>query len=1001
MRDFPVLPTLPAGTVCDGLAFLQDGRAAIPDLRPLREEIREIRMGMVGVDDGWTVMLAVFERPLTIDPMRWPGALPLIGVAPSTLRSFADRLDRDAPPPSRGRSFRRLELRWGGTTHSVATDALTPVSLVSLWDLPPVTIHAQSPRIVRRVIVRGDGDSLDDGGDGTDLALRGSTDGKGLAVGTEGAGQGKIPSAAAKVSVASPALQSDAEDFQDYVRARLGRGGGGAGGVLRRLRERLRGSAADDSGDGEATSPRGGNPLGAMFAWIKWNTPLGDGLRRQFGERLSLVERLIASGKFDEALRYGLKVGGNKDGGRSRMPGSLPPPHARLDFDISLGGVSYPILDFGSFVSLKATYRDLAGRLEREGDFRRAAFIRAQLLGEHEAAVLTLERGKLYADAARLALRAQLDPVLAIRMLYLAEDRDAALALARRAGCFDALAEDSREHDPDYHAYVVHAWTEMLAGTGQWLRALQVTDDLASQDPDDALLVERHAWLEAAMDRAGARPGAELIVRALLASTSQDVGGDLERFAAFPAMAVDEGAGPFELALSHVQAAARDEGDAADMLLDLLDALMRLALTSHSEQQGFWKGVGPALIDGIARAAISVASGRMQLPDLEALQSLLRRADQPVLAGDLDKLHRLTPRPSKAENRLVLEAPDISRPAVRIGCILTGGDILAWRDGDLLELRDRHGRLEWQMRLPLVVAMVPIGSSNDALVIQSRDDEFYELSRMATRSRTLYPIGAIPLLGAHDLTTDTQWLVQIDEQVGALDLVKLCAPESKIEYLWACQLGKGVRTGAFAHYASGAGWITIGVGRHGAGVMEKWQLTGSGQLTSHVCLPSADESDLRPQDWFWDPGSGIGTIGATVRWMSFERWSEKAAAKARHLVEERERLGIEGVDRIQPCDLGRPYVDHRLSPKLDSFDTRVTLSERNGDHYRIHHPADLPLRCIARAPAPGAIARDQAGPGSKKKRGALPGPGATALLADDHGRMILVDPGARRVTLIP
>lgn len=987
-RDFPAYPTLSATRGCAGLAFILGDEASIPDLRPLRREVREIRRGPLTPNGDGDVLLVVFDRSVPVDAADWPNALPLVSVAPATLRSFADRLDGDGSQSTAGR-FRRLELRWGGQVHTIPIDALKPIPLTFLWALPPVILHPQAPHVVRpRVGAFVEGDDGDQPASG-DAAAGGEAE----------SGDGEAAGAKRAIPVAGLKIPAGDRDFIAEMNAALGGSRGSMADLFRDLRARLagRGSVAP----GEGTAPPRRNPLAGMAAWLRWNTPLGDGLRQQFSNRMKLVDRLIASGDIDAALRHALRLGSGQAGGRNPLAGSLAPPRGKLDFDISGGSYAAPIFDDHGFDDARQRYRQLAEQLEQQGDFRRAAYILAQLLGEHEAAVLMLERGELYADAAQLALRARLSPVVAIRMLYLAGERDTALALARRTGCFDALAHDSRERDSEYHAYVIKAWTEMLASTGQWLRALQVTDALAAEGLGESLLDARREWLAAAFDHAGDRPVADLVARALLTPVERETGGDAERFAAFPLIAVNDGASPFDAALSHVQAASRDEGDAARVLLDLLDALMRLADPVGDEQAWFWKHAAPALIDGLARSIIAVASGEMRGTDLDAIQKLLRDSDQRVLAGDLEKLRKLVVRNPRASDRFDLPLPGASYAAVRIGCVLASGHILAWRDGDLLELRDRHGGLGWQMRMTSVVALIPIGSSADALVVQSRADEFFDLSRIVTPTRTLHPIGAIPLTAAHDVTSETQWLVQIDEQVGALDLVKLCAPQPEIEFLWACQLGLGVRVLAFCHQLDGPRWITLNVTEGERGTMEKWRLANAGELTSQICLPSNHEGDRQVRDWYWAPGTdSLSTVDLPHRWMATEAWSEAAAAKAWTLAQARRQLAINGVERIQPCDLARGYVRHTLSTRLDTFETCVTVPEVHNVAMSVDHPAELPLRCVARhAPPAGQIkARKSA---DKGKRRALPGAGAGALLADDHGRMILVDAVNRRVTLIP
>lgn len=106
----------------------------------------------------------------------------------------------------------------------------------------------------------------------------------------------------------------------------------------------------------------------------------------------------------DEGLRYALPLGGDAHRGLASAGGGLQ--ERSVDFDLSRlgGGRAADFWDVSQAmrVQLAARYRQLANREIRLGRHRRAAYIFAELLGDHRAAANALSDGGHWREAAAL-----------------------------------------------------------------------------------------------------------------------------------------------------------------------------------------------------------------------------------------------------------------------------------------------------------------------------------------------------------------------------------------------------------------------------------------------------------------------------------------------------------------------------------------------------------------------------------------------------------------------
>ncbi|HEY5721863.1 MAG TPA: hypothetical protein VIT45_06030 [Allosphingosinicella sp.] len=981
-RDFPALPTFAGSAQCDGLAFILEESRPEPDLASLRDRIHAASRGRLADAVGSPRILVLVFTAAT-DARAFPSALPLIARA-GILTSLAT-LSRPeiAAPAGPVHLPRSLELFWNGRRHLLALDALEPVPIAELWGLPEILVHRPSP---------------------PDLGAPPRSVHGLPRTAPEKARAGRAPIVHARSPFgkagADPMGEIDERLLALERRTSLSALARQALGAMKLLfrPEAIGGRPGGGAGPASAGRPAGPGFLQDLAGWIRWHTPLGASLKNAFGQRLGLVEKLIAKGDIDSALKLALRLGGRPGDRklRTRYPNGLPGMRTRLDFEMD-SGFGMPILGNQLYFDLHSRYRELAVDLRRKGDFRRAAWIQSKLLGDHYSAVLTLEAGSLFSEAAALAIRSKQAPPLAIRMLYLAGDRDSAFALARRASCFDALVEGSRERDPEFHQLVVKAWTDDLLATGQPLRALQVTDHLASAiDASKGLLAARKRWVLAAIEAEG-RDGfsAETAVRALIAAswTAEDLlvddAGD------FPDMHVSGCPPQFARLLDWLQSAVRgDTTDPRETLLDLLAAFVRLAVPDSPEQAPFWAGPAQPVAEAFARSLLSHASSGLQQSDLEALKVLLRNAELPVLALDVGRVRALHRSPVKASGTWQVPPPQARRPAVRLACLLGNGNLLVWRDSELLQLLDRHGTALWQQSMKDIVALVPLGIGPNAILIKRQWDGAIVLTRFASHDRSFHLVSAVELSAWHDVTSDTQWMVQIGGDIGALDLVKLCAPTPVIEFVWSCALTKNVLVRAFANDGCGTpSWITVDVSRHRYGIIELWTLRNGNDLQANVCVPIGDgERELAPRHYWWLSEGGANRIGVvgTSRGtsMAIWPWTDDGEQRALGFAARRAATGITAFDEIQSCDRGRVSVRSlRIAGDgIERGETRIEDPRGSAPAFVMRHDIDPGLAVIARA----AVSPDR---GGKAKFTPL-GP---VLLADEHGRTFLVDFASRRV----
>jgi len=187
-------------------------------------------------------------------------------------------------------------------------------------------------------------------------------------------------------------------------------------------------------------------PAGATEpTWIDrleaWAAERVERLQRAIGAQ-SLADRLLDLFQRDpeEALRYAPPLAGEGAGGAQPASDFA---RQRVDFDLGRlrglgrGGGGGWSIDGDRYESLRRRYYEVANREMRLGRYRRAAYIFAHLLSDHDGAAQCLEQGRHYREAAVLYRDHLHRPLEAARCL----ERGGLLAEAAR------IFEDEGQHE--------------------------------------------------------------------------------------------------------------------------------------------------------------------------------------------------------------------------------------------------------------------------------------------------------------------------------------------------------------------------------------------------------------------------------------------------------------------------------------------------------------------------------------------------------------------------
>jgi hypothetical protein len=459
-------------------------------------------------------------------------------------------------------------------------------------------------------------------------------------------------------------------------------------------------------------------------------------LGQRQADYLSRLMQMFEQGDLDAALRHAIPLGGQAQPGETSRSLALPSPRTSLAISRGRPGSGPTMLlrdDY--YAELRRRYRAAAEKLEREGRYREAAFVLAELLHADEEAIALLERHGLYPLAAELAESRQLAPGLQVRQWFLAKDLGRAVAVARRHGVFaDAVSRLERSKHLAEARQLRLLWADALATNGDFFTAVSTLWPLEGYRP----LTRR--WVELGVAQGGTAGARLEVMRLVLDGERADPG-------------------PLAQALG---------------VADPERAAERAAITLELQLSGV--ALPPAATKTRARAAV-----RGMLRDAAGAPppALLSLAADGALKADL-------PPPRMPEVRLALRAPpmridveahDRGALAVHDAALLADGRTLVALGEAGVRLLTRDGRTATHFEVP-AQSLVPYNLGGRALCLIRRG-EAVAMARLDVLAGKVEPLPPLNLASWADGTDGSMWFAYDGQSLCGLDL-----HDAQLRALW-------------------------------------------------------------------------------------------------------------------------------------------------------------------------------------------------------------------------
>ena len=694
--------------------------------------------------------------------------------------------------------------------------------------------------------------------------------------------------------------------------------------------------SGDDQEEVEAGKPRYTVSILQRFrSWFSAYTPLGDDVRRAYAKRLDEVQKLLSQGKIDEALLRALAVAqkhSDKGGLKRFFPTKGPGVRGQLDFEVETSDFVSPVLAPGAPQFLRTEYSKLAKTLEGQGDFRRAAYVYSKLMGDHFHGIEALVKAGMALEAAEVSLQSEQPPSRTICLYYATGKKELALALAKRYGDFQELADQSGKSDPEFYALVVHTWCQDLMRSGRWLDALEASEPLATDlarepqnlNPLHPLLAMRRDCLTDALaeHRQGETMPARLLVRGLLMLPwqaedwpmdwlSSRLSGEAEPSPMHTAKQSVQAALAASLAPAQVagqsdaaahpdrqptnSAAAHDKEQEA-----ILETLSALAQNDSLEQDCFCQHASETFLDSYTRYLLAVlgAQGRFDSKMQAKIRDLLQQFGLRVLHEDVAKLTSISQAPTHAkvcQNLQLPTAPPVGDPCM-LACPLEGQKLAIWRQSGKLEIFDKSGKLLASHWMSHLLDLICVPGSQTMLVLQ-KAGALTRIMSLGLHSNQVRELAIADLRYWSSNLSKRHWYVQLGPSVTALSLPDLLRPDapgqvtSRLVPDWQVQIGDTLRTLAIADMMDGEiSWLTVDDRQTRYGLIEHWSFEATfGKLQTRLCEPS---KDTKPSDtWIWYGNHSVLSLTEDGTWESVLDFKRFDARKASALVRRIDRRG--------------------------------------------------------------------------------------------------------------
>lgn len=221
-----------------------------------------------------------------------------------------------------------------------------------------------------------------------------------------------------------------------------------------------------------ARAPTEEGPSGkGWIAKLLLRTPVRGVVSRRHAKYIESLTRQFENKQFDDALRNAVGLGESEGFASLRLPkrrSTLAPSTTRP--------VRGPMVPYGEDINshLRRVYRQAATDLERAGRFEEAVFVYSDLLVDIDSAVGLLERNGRYELAAQISEANARPAAEAVRLWWLAGDRERAIAVARARGAFSAAIQRLASTDPGQAHELRREWITQLRDYGDYLAAVEV-----------------------------------------------------------------------------------------------------------------------------------------------------------------------------------------------------------------------------------------------------------------------------------------------------------------------------------------------------------------------------------------------------------------------------------------------------------------------------------------------------------------------------------------------
>lgn len=508
------------------------------------------------------------------------------------------------------------------------------------------------------------------------------------------------------------------------------------------------------------------NILKRAMGWLVWNSALGTGLHRKYGQRIGEIEELFAKGKIDEALRKALPLGNNnsEDEFKKKSFGNFPlsGPEIRQNLFIQhtvQAQNSHDILSGDAHYALQQMYRQQVQELIKNEDYERAAFISAELLNDPAAAVEIFERKGDFKTAAKLAQGRKLPPETFIPLWYKAGEKQKALHLAAQYDVFAALYNSVPKEDP-FFKDLVTAWSHRLLALNNYLKALELTEKIES------LQEERQKWISEALVIHPNDP--TLLARALKCLKEEH-----EQQLA-------------DLLNDFLQ---KEDPESRSSQIELAEQLASKTFEKVGVQENFSSERLPLLALPLLRKLISdEAQYGTNHKRKKACLNLSIAGKQQALRVDLRRLNQINKIKKPEPQRQVKLKPVTDQTPINTLIMIDENRLLIAYKSGALHLINRNGRVLWSDHIHNIAGLVPIGSSNTIIVI--RDEiEGRALSLLKLNEGTHKDIGFYDIQNFHSEASDFGWLVFLNNKVCMIDIGSLIKAaeqsDGQLEHHWS------------------------------------------------------------------------------------------------------------------------------------------------------------------------------------------------------------------------